>query len=68
MAVDKYAPDNNYTNLGIQGRFLTFVENVPVVDDLLKSLGPNREKLYKAVVTAKSEDDRLCRALIVGEE
>lgn len=50
------APPNKYPELERKGKFLSYVENQPLIGALLASLGPNRGKLYKALLSENAAD------------
>lgn len=56
--VDKMvdAPPNKYPELERKGKFLSYAENQPLIGALLASLGPNRGKLYKALLSENAAD------------
>ena len=62
-AVKSFDGANDYPDLKVPGIMLTYVEGLPGIGDLFKSLGPNRSKLYKAVIKAETDDDRVCGVL-----
>jgi hypothetical protein len=48
--------ENVYPTFGDQGKILSYIENVPVLGKILKSLGPNRTMLYEAALNSKPDD------------
>jgi hypothetical protein len=47
---------NKYPELERKGKFLSYVENQPLIGALLASLGANRGKLYKALLSENTAD------------
>lgn len=63
VVIDYAVGENEHKDLGDAGRIITLIEQNATGAKLLKSLGENRNKLFKIIFDEKSNDDIVCSAL-----
>lgn len=56
QAIDGLTVENNYKDLGVKGKLLSYLEKQEGIGALLKKLGDNRGELYRALLAGKAGD------------